>query len=153
MDDLEQIYKEYPGFKLWSIKRRPIVLYFLAYYAIFFTIIKITKTSNEGEVFFLFFLYWIGIIAFGAFTDYTKGMANYLHQYNEDLRLFLFDDKIYVEKAFPLIGTPGLIRFLFRTKDYQLDRVLKNLKYNILIFYICTVVVLVAGIILMQSYS
>jgi hypothetical protein len=152
MDDLEQIYKEYPGFKFWSIKRRPIVLYFLSYYAIFFAIIKITKISKEGDVFFLFFIFWIAIFAFVILTYSAKGMANYLHKYDEELRLFLFDDKIYVEKAFPLIGTPGLIRFLFRTKDYQLDRVLKNLKYNILIFYICTVVVFVAGTILMQIY-
>lgn len=152
MDDLEQIYKKYPGFKFWSSRRRPIVIYFLAYYAIFFAITKIDK---ETDVFFIFFLFWIGVIAFGVFTyfAFSRGMENYLHQYNEELRLFLFDDKIYVERAFPVIGTPGIMRFLFRTKDYQIDRVLKNLKHNILIFYICTVLVLVAGIILMQSYS
>ena len=153
MDDLEQIYKKYPGFKFWSIKKRPIVFYFFAYYAIFFTIIKIAKISNEGEVFFLFFLFWIGIIAFGVFTYFAKGMANYLNKYNEELRIFLFDDKIYVENAFPLIGTSGLMRFLFWTKNYQLDRVLKNLKYNILTFYICTTIVFVVGFILIQSYA
>jgi len=149
MDDIEQIYKKYPGFKFWSVKKRPIIIYFILYYAIYFAIINIFKDIDAT---LLFFLFWFGIIIFGGVTHFSKGLSTYLHRYNEDLRRYIFDDKNYVENATPLIGTFGITRFIFRTNNFQLDNVLKNLKNNLLLFDICTMVVLIGGIILMQIY-
>lgn len=149
MYEIEQIYKKYPDFKFWSIKKRPIIIYFIVYYAINITIIYLFKNVNAP---FLFFLFWAGIIIFGALTNFSKGLSTYLHKYNEDFRRYLFYDKIYGENAMPVIGTFGMMRFIFRSNNFQLDQVKKNLKNNLLIFDICTIIVFFSGIILMQIY-
>ena len=139
----EQIFKKYPGFSFWAKKKRPIYLYFLLYY-IFFAVLSFI--FQNISILLLFFISWIGIILFQVFTRYDKGLAKYLNIHNENLRLFLFDDKIFNENSTPLFSTFTMLK-LFKLKKKDIDKNLSNLRDNELASLICTITVFLAFII------
>ena len=79
-------------------------------------------------------LYYIvgffALILFGMVTMFDRGLSEYLHEFNEQIRQRIFDDKIYSKSGAPLLSTFGMLRFM-QLDDDQLDTALLNLKYNL----------------------
>ena len=122
--------------------------YIISIYILLFLLALVLDPIIKFIVFYVFWMILIILYSFiGRGLSFSKGLASYLHYYNEDLRLSVFDEKIFVEDAIPILSPFAIIRF-FLIKNQQLDKILINAKYNLLILFSSFFLIFISGVVI-----